>query len=53
MLETKDLVLDKARLEDWEAMYRNVWRHPESARYMKWSVTADPGGRARPDAPHH
>lgn len=39
MLETKDLILDKARFEDWEAMYRNVWRHPESARYMKWRVT--------------
>lgn len=42
MLETKDLILDKARFEDWEAMYRNVWRHPESARYMMWRVTADP-----------
>lgn len=42
MLETKDLILDKAKLEDWEAMYRNVWRHPQSARYMKWRVTADP-----------
>ena len=39
MLETKDIILDKARLEDWEAMYRNVWRHPESARYMRWSPT--------------
>ena len=28
MLETKDLILDKGRFEDWEAMYRNVWRHP-------------------------
>ena len=35
MLETKDLILDKGRFEDWEAMYRNVWRHPESARYMR------------------
>ena len=42
MLETKDLILDKAGFEDWEAMYRNVWRHPESARYMKWRVTTDP-----------
>ena len=42
MLETKDLILDKAGFEDWEAMYRNVWRHPESARYMRWRVTMDP-----------
>lgn len=34
MLETKDLILDKARLEDWEPMYRNVWSRPESFRYM-------------------
>lgn len=39
MLETKDLILDKAKQEDWRAMYRNVWSHPESARYMMWSVT--------------
>lgn len=39
MLETKDLILDKAKMEDWRAMYRNVWRHPESARYMMWRVT--------------
>lgn len=42
MLETKDLILDKAKLEDWEAMYRNVWSHRSSAKYMRWSVTADP-----------
>ena len=42
MLETKDLILDKGRFEDWEAMYRNVWRHPESARYMQWRVTDHP-----------
>ena len=39
MLETRDLVLDKAKPEDWEAMYRNVWRHRSSARYMRWRVT--------------
>lgn len=39
MLETKDLVLDKAKQEDWEGMYRNVWSCPEAARYMQWSVT--------------
>lgn len=41
MLETKDLILDKAKQEDWEAMYRNVWSHPESAKYMMWSVMED------------
>ena len=35
MIETKDLILDKARYEDWEPMYRNVWSRPESFRYMK------------------
>lgn len=39
MLETQDLILDKAKSGDWQAMYRNVWSHPESARYMRWSVT--------------
>lgn len=39
MLETQDLILDKAKFEDWEPMYRNVWRHPESARYMMWQAT--------------
>ena len=39
MLETNDLILDKARPDDWQAMYRNVWSHPESAKYMMWSVT--------------
>lgn len=39
MLETKDLILDRGKFEDWEAMYRNVWRHPESAKYMLWRVT--------------
>lgn len=34
MLETKDLRLDKAKPEDWQAMYRNVWSRPESFRYM-------------------
>lgn len=34
MIETQDLILDKAKYEDWEAMYRNVWSRPESFRYM-------------------
>lgn len=39
MIETKDLVLDKAKFSDWEAMYHNVWSRPESAEYMLWKLT--------------
>ncbi len=39
MLETTDLLIDKAKFSDWEPMYRNVWSHPDSAKYMMWSVT--------------
>ena len=39
MLETKDLILKKAVFEDWPDIYRNLWRHWESARYMLWNVT--------------
>ena len=39
MIETKDLILDKAKYSDWEGMYHNVWSHPESAKYMLWNVT--------------
>lgn len=35
-LETEDLILRKARLEDWRALYHNLWKHEESARYMLW-----------------
>ena len=38
-LETKDLILRKAVFSDWEPVYRNIWRHFESARYMVWNVT--------------
>lgn len=34
-------MLGKARFEDWEAMYRNVWSRPETARYMQWRVTTN------------
>lgn len=40
MLETKDLVLDKAKESDWEEMYRNVWSRPEIAEYTPWRVSA-------------
>lgn len=39
MLETKDLILDKAKFSDWEDMYHNVWSQPESAKHMIWRVT--------------
>ncbi len=39
MIETKDLIIDKAKQSDWKDMYYNVWRHPETAKYMMWSVT--------------
>lgn len=41
-LETSNLILGKARPEDWEAMYRNVWSRPETARHMQWQVTTSP-----------
>ena len=39
MIETKDLIIKKAKLSDWKSIYENLWRHEESARYMQWSVT--------------
>ena len=39
MPETKDLILRKGCFADWRDMYRNIWRHPESAKYMVWDVT--------------
>lgn len=38
-METKDLILGKAKFEDWETMYKNVWSRTEAARYMQWQVT--------------
>lgn len=40
MLETKDLILDKAKFSDWEEMYHNVWAHPEIAKYTPWRVSS-------------
>jgi RimJ/RimL family protein N-acetyltransferase len=37
----RDVVLGKARFQDWEAMYRNVWSRSETAKYMAWQVTRD------------
>ena len=39
MIETKSLILDKAKFSDWKAMYYNVWSHSESAKYMSWNLT--------------
>ena len=36
-LETKDLILGKARQEDLEAIYMNYWSSEISAQYMLWS----------------
>ena len=47
-METRDLILDKARFEDWENLYRNVWSRPETARHMLWTVTdSEEEARAR------
>lgn len=40
-LETKELILRKAKSEDWESMYNNLWKHEESAKYMLWEPTKD------------
>lgn len=39
MLETKDLILDKAKFSDWEKMYKNVWSRAEIAKYTVWRVS--------------
>ncbi|SFQ50488.1 Protein N-acetyltransferase, RimJ/RimL family [Lachnospiraceae bacterium XBB1006] len=36
MIETKDLWLKKGKMEDAEGIYKNLWRHAESARFMLW-----------------
>lgn len=40
MPETKNLILRKAVIDDWQNMLRNIWSHPESAKYMVWDVTS-------------
>lgn len=48
MPETKDLILRKAVIEDWQAMLHNIWCHSESAKYMAWSNTyTDEDAKAR------
>ncbi len=36
MIQTKDLLLKKADIQDWKDMYVNLWCHEESAKYMLW-----------------
>lgn len=38
-LEGENIVLQKARYEDWKDMLQNLWKYPESARYMLWEPT--------------
>ncbi|HAZ37606.1 MAG TPA: GNAT family N-acetyltransferase [Clostridiaceae bacterium] len=38
-IETKDLVLKKASINDLNDMYKNMWSHEESAKYMLWIPT--------------
>lgn len=39
MLETDDLILDKAKPSDWKDMYYNVWSRPEAVKYMSWRLS--------------
>ncbi len=38
-IETKDLILKKASMDDLNDMYKNIWSQKESARYMLWLPT--------------
>ena len=33
-METEDIILGKAKYEDWSSIYRNVWSRPETAEYV-------------------
>lgn len=39
MLETPDLILDKAKPSDWKDMYCNVWSRPEAVKHMSWRLS--------------
>ena len=39
MPETRDLILRKAVMRDWQDMLRNIWSQPESAQHMVWNLT--------------
>ncbi len=36
-IETKDLILKKASMDDLNDMYVNIWSEDESAKYMLWT----------------
>lgn len=38
-LETKDLILAKAKVEDTPGIWQNFWSDKESAKYMLWKPT--------------
>lgn len=38
-METKDIMLAKAKFKDWESIYHSVWSRPETAQYMQWQIT--------------
>ncbi len=38
-METNDIILGKAKPEDWESLYRNLWSRTESAKYMVWRIS--------------
>ena len=38
-IETPDIILKKGRSEDYFDIWQNLWRHPESARFMLWEPT--------------
>ena len=40
-METRDIILGKAKYEDWKSLHRNVWSRPEAAEYMAWTITVD------------
>ncbi len=37
-IETRELILGKAKYRDWAPMYCNVWSRAETAKYMEWQV---------------
>lgn len=40
-IETHDIVLKKASMDDVKALYENIWSQEESAKYMLWTPTKD------------
>lgn len=38
-VRNKRFSIKKAEFTDWKAIYKNLWMHEESARYMLWTPT--------------